>query len=557
MRNIPTKTDFVSTLPATDYNANESELENAVTSTGQSLDAAGGPDSDLFMLGKAMAVYGGDAGFYEDSGAADAYVLSRTDSLQSPPAYFDGMKIAFIPDNDNTGASTVNVATLGVKNITKPDGTVLVAGEIEAGEYTFCRYSVANSRFELLSVFLKKILDNNTALRGKEVGGTIRELIKIDSSDEVSVGDANIPTVVKGSGSTVGVGNDVIITPVGDAFVVGELKVGKDGAGNSILWLYDDTEKDYRFLVWNNTLRVWQIEDVGGISREIVTTTGTQTLTNKSLTSPTITGTGSAAFGSLTVANLTFAGNTIGSSSGNVVIQATGLTQIKNTLRVGDDGLGDSIIEFHDDDNDTWRTLKWDDSSSEWQIEDLTGTQILWHSGNDGPGSGLDADTVDGTHLAGLLTVTEDGSKWPSFSVTKDATVQSIPDSTWRKVSWQDEEFDTNSDFVTDAGATCGASTCRFTPTVAGKYMFTAAALLTSLVADKTFQIALYKNGVLSKTFAIETHNTANRQAAITCIEDANGSTDYFEIFVWHDMGAAKNLTSTASFTNWQGSRIA
>jgi hypothetical protein len=86
---------------------------------------------------------------YTDSGAADAYVLTRFSSIQSHSAYFDGMEIQFKATNVNTGASTVNVSTLGIKNVTLQDGTALVAGQIPAGEYTVARYNLASDRFEI------------------------------------------------------------------------------------------------------------------------------------------------------------------------------------------------------------------------------------------------------------------------------------------------------------------------------------------------------------------------------------------------------------------------
>ena len=66
-----------------------------------------------------------------DSGAADAYVITLT---IAPVSYQTGAHFRFIPANDNTGASTLNVNALGVKNIKKGDGTEdPAAADIVAG----------------------------------------------------------------------------------------------------------------------------------------------------------------------------------------------------------------------------------------------------------------------------------------------------------------------------------------------------------------------------------------------------------------------------------------
>ncbi len=77
-------------------------------------------------------------------------------------------------------------------------------------------------------------------------------------------------------------------------------------------------------------------------------------------------------------------------------LSTTGDVTAENDIYVGRNGGGDSLIHFYDDNSDTWRTLRWDDSANDWVVEDNGGVaRTLWHAGNDGAGSGLDADTVD------------------------------------------------------------------------------------------------------------------------------------------------------------------
>jgi len=144
MQNIPTKANG-STLEAAEFNQIPDELENLITDTGQT------PSSgDLNQLSKAAAIYASGGAMFTDSGAANTYVLSAIGVKKAPTAYFDGMTIFFRAGNRNTGSSTVNVATLGVKNLNREDGSNLSAGDILAGEYVAARYYNTGGYFVLL-----------------------------------------------------------------------------------------------------------------------------------------------------------------------------------------------------------------------------------------------------------------------------------------------------------------------------------------------------------------------------------------------------------------------
>lgn len=143
MKNVATKTTG-SVYTADDYeNGSQQELENAVTTSGQSLTS-----SDQNQLGKSLAGYAAVSSFYTDSGAANAYVLSPIGSFQSPYAYTEGMLIRFRPSANNTGASTVNVNSLGVVNIKLADGTSdPSSGDITTTQDLSLRYDGTNFRF--------------------------------------------------------------------------------------------------------------------------------------------------------------------------------------------------------------------------------------------------------------------------------------------------------------------------------------------------------------------------------------------------------------------------
>lgn len=131
------------TLTAAEWNEVPSEIQNVIEGLGITLSSG-----DLNQLGKAIAGYVGNGTFYTDSGAADAYVLTTIGLKQSLTAYTDGAIFEFIAGNPNTGASTVNVAGLGVKNIKLRDGTDPTIGQI-AGR-TIVKFDLANDRCELI-----------------------------------------------------------------------------------------------------------------------------------------------------------------------------------------------------------------------------------------------------------------------------------------------------------------------------------------------------------------------------------------------------------------------
>lgn len=150
MQEFATKVDNVGdTLGASGFNAFITELENICKDLGFTLDPEGGPDTDLDMLGKALAMMGSGAEYYADSGSANTYVLSRVGNMQSVRAYFDGMRITFLAGNVNTSSSTINVGALGAKSVVLADGSALAGGEITADNYTIAVYRSGADRFEM------------------------------------------------------------------------------------------------------------------------------------------------------------------------------------------------------------------------------------------------------------------------------------------------------------------------------------------------------------------------------------------------------------------------
>lgn len=135
----------------------------------------------------------------------------------------------------------------------------------------------------------------------------------------------------------------------------------------------------------------------------------------------------------------------------------------------------------------------------------------------------------------------------PSFSVHKNGADQSINNSTETKLTWSTELFDTNSDFASN----------KFTPQVAGKYLLTAGlAIGASLGDQKIMAIRIYKNGSELHSVRNSGSGTIECYANISVVVDADGSSDYFEIYAWQNSGLIKDIQGESYKTWFTGSRV-
>lgn len=95
--------------------------------------------------------------------------------------------------------------------------------------------------------------------------------------------------------------------------------------------------------------------------------------------------------------------DTVDGLQGNQFLRAdaddstTGYLEVYKGVYLGHAGLGDSMARFWDAGGAAWRALRWSQSESAWKVDDALGNQqVIWHSGNDGAGTGLHADLLDG-----------------------------------------------------------------------------------------------------------------------------------------------------------------
>jgi hypothetical protein len=133
----------------------------------------------------------------------------------------------------------------------------------------------------------------------------------------------------------------------------------------------------------------------------------------------------------------------------------------------------------------------------------------------------------DGSALTGV-----GGANTPAFEAYL-STNQSFSDTTFQKVEFDTEVYDTNSDYD-------NSTSFRFTPTTAGKYFVYSNIVMYSTGGStiQDGQIVIYKNGSQYKQNDIEIDTETRILLTTNATIDMNGSSDYLEIYVYLNVNA-------------------
>ena len=126
----------------------------------------------------------------------------------------------------------------------------------------------------------------------------------------------------------------------------------------------------------------------------------------------------------------------------------------------------------------------------------------------------------------------------PAFSAGANAT-QSLSGGTFTKVNFGSEDFDTNSNFASS----------RFTPTVAGYYQLNAC--VRPNASNGEAQIGIYKNGSNFKAGSnINVSSCTHNGTVVSTLVYANGSTDYFEVYIYLTNSSTGEGSSGSTYFN-------
>ena len=118
----------------------------------------------------------------------------------------------------------------------------------------------------------------------------------------------------------------------------------------------------------------------------------------------------------------------------------------------------------------------------------------------------------------------------PAFSAWPSA-ITAIADSTFTKLTWGTEDWDTNNNFASST----------FTPTVAGYYQINADMRYASAFNASQQIIAIYKNGSVWTRGSGTGTASAVAYLMVSGIVYCNGTTDYIEIYAYQNSGSSQN----------------
>ena len=149
--------------------------------------------------------------------------------------------------------------------------------------------------------------------------------------------------------------------------------------------------------------------------------------------------------------------------------------------------------------------------------------------------------THDGTDLS--WAAAGGGTNTPAFFAQLSGD-QTITTATFTKVTCDTEHLDTDADYD-------NSSNYRFTPTSSGTYVLNFGTSIDAVTAGKQIEMAIYKNGSVSTIGywkVVSPSTTGANFAGSASIQTANGSSDYFEFFIYHNQGSDKDLQATRTF---------
>jgi hypothetical protein len=144
---------------------------------------------------------------------------------------------------------------------------------------------------------------------------------------------------------------------------------------------------------------------------------------------------------------------------------------------------------------------------------------------------------------SGNVLLQYNGVAAPAFSV--GTTGSSIPNTTWTKVTLNQEEFDT-------ANAFDATTNYRFQPTIAGYYQMSGAVGFT--FSSGWSVIAIRKNGTATK-FGNNpaTAGPNGSTSLVSALVYLNGSTDYLELWVYQAQGTTQSTITGYDTTFFTG----
>ena len=221
-------------------------LSTCVTKDGQTTPTANLPMANYKFTGLGA---GTDAGDSATLGQVQSTVVkligsvSGTDTITGSltpalTAYAAGQMFYFVAAGDNTGAVTININSLGAKNVTKDGTTALSAAEIKSGQTVVVVYD--GTRFQMVNPVVVGLIGATTSAKtalGIAAGdsvttGTLNTFVGENAGTSVTTGVSNTAIGYDAGG---GSNNPSFTTYVGYQAGRNVQSNGNTGVGNSAL----------------------------------------------------------------------------------------------------------------------------------------------------------------------------------------------------------------------------------------------------------------------------------------------------------------------------------
>lgn len=187
-------------------------LSTCITKDGQTTPTANIPMGNNKITGLASGTAATDAatlGQVQTSVSKLVASISGTDTITgslSPTlaAYAAGQMFYFVAAGDNTGAVTLNLNSLGAKNVTKDGTTALVAGDIKSGEVVVVVYD--GTRFQMVSPGTPIFAAGTAAAPSITTSGDTNTGIFFPAADTIAVSTGGVERTRVDDNGRVGIG---------------------------------------------------------------------------------------------------------------------------------------------------------------------------------------------------------------------------------------------------------------------------------------------------------------------------------------------------------------
>ena len=126
-------------------------------------------------------LYGDWAGSLTSGGSGNAYTLSPNRTIA---AYAAGVGFTFLANHANTGAATLNVSSLGAKDIRDRNGTALTGSEIASGGVVEVVYDNSAGYFRAVNLVA------NSASSNPSASETVQGIVELATAAETLTGSS-------------------------------------------------------------------------------------------------------------------------------------------------------------------------------------------------------------------------------------------------------------------------------------------------------------------------------------------------------------------------------